>query len=269
MKKTLFISCILLASAAVVFAQTGMKKKRPLPDEFGRVVITSRAGGDHMVPVVFEHWLHRSMFTCRVCHVDIGFAMKANATGIQNEDIEKGFYCGSCHNGKFRYNNETVFSACSSKSSVELTDEERRNCDRCHSQGKVVSKKHDFRAITANLPKERFGNGVDWEKAEKEKRISLVDYIEGVSIKRKAMDVRKDFSIAPNVKGMPEIIFSHEKHTVWNGCEVCHPEIFMVKKGQVKYTMVDIFEGEYCGVCHGKVAFPMMDCQRCHTQPVQ
>jgi c(7)-type cytochrome triheme protein len=74
----------------------------------------------------------------------------------------------------------------------------------------------------------------------------------------------------PKVEGLPNIVFSHKKHTVWNGCEVCHPDIFIgVKKGLTKYSMPEIFEGKYCGVCHTSVAFPLMDCQRCHTKPVQ
>src|SRR5574342_706567 len=65
-----------------------------------------------------------------------------------------------------------------------------------------------------------------------------------------------DFALSPKVESMPEIVFSHAKHTVWNGCELCHPEIFVgVKRGMTKYTMVDIFEGKYCGVCHVNVAF--------------
>jgi c(7)-type cytochrome triheme protein len=68
---------------------------------------------------------------------------------------------------------------------------------------------------------------------------------------------------------MPDIIFSHKKHTVWNGCELCHPDIFMgVKKGNSKYSMVDISEGKSCGACHVNVAFPITDCQRCHSKPV-
>ncbi len=51
-------------------------------------------------PVVFDYWLHRAKFTCRVCHVDIGFAMEASATKIKAETNIKGFHCGSCHNGK-------------------------------------------------------------------------------------------------------------------------------------------------------------------------
>ena len=119
------------------------------------------------------------------------------------------------------------------------------------------------------FPKERFGNGIDWEKAEADGHIKPLDFLEGVSIPRKSLTVQKDFSLDTKVEGMPAIIFSHKKHTVWNGCEVCHPEIFIgVKKGATKYSMIEIFDGKYCGVCHGKVAFPTLDCQRCHTKPV-
>jgi c(7)-type cytochrome triheme protein len=68
---------------------------------------------------------------------------------------------------------------------------------------------------------------------------------------------------------MPGIIFSHKKHAVWNGCELCHPEIFKIKKGTTNFTMFEIFEGKYCGICHGKVSFPSLDCQRCHTEEMQ
>jgi uncharacterized OB-fold protein len=30
--------------------------------------------------------------------------------------------------------------------------------------------------------------------------------------------------------------------------------------------MASILMGEKCGVCHGKVAFPVSDCRKCHSQ---
>jgi c(7)-type cytochrome triheme protein len=128
----------------------------------------------------------------------------------------------------------------------------------------------DFVAFTKGLPKGRLGNGVDWELAEEKGLIKPIDFLEGVSVPRKSLTAQKDFALSPKLEGMPEIIFSHSKHTVWNGCELCHPEIFgAVKKGSVKYTMSEIFDGKYCGVCHVTVAFPMQDCQRCHAKPVK
>jgi c(7)-type cytochrome triheme protein len=133
----------------------------------------------------------------------------------------------------------------------------------------MVRKEYDFETFTAKFPKERFGNGINWEKAEEDGIIKLVDTLEGVSVKRASLTIQKDFGLSPKVGTMPDIIFSHKKHTVWNGCELCHPDIFVgVKKGTTKYSMVEIFEGRFCGVCHTSVAFPLTDCQRCHTKPV-
>ncbi len=56
--------------------------------------------------------------------------------------------------------------------------------------------------------------------------------------------------------------FPHSSHTEWLACESCHPAIFPMRELEV--TMDQVFEGEYCGVCHGKVAFPLETCSRCH-----
>jgi c(7)-type cytochrome triheme protein len=261
----LFICIVVLAGAAVALAQGGVKKKRPLPPDYGKVVINNYSERAGLAPVVFDHWLHRAKFTCRLCHVDIGFGMKAGSTGIRAADNMRGYYCGTCHNGKRVFDGVTVFESCK-----KFVGDAEETCERCHSAGRHVKKKYDFYLFTERFPRERFGNGIDWEKAESQGVIKLVDYIEGISIKRPSLAVQKDFALHAKVQGMPDIIFSHKKHTVWNGCEVCHPEIFIgVKKGTTKYSMVEIFEGRYCGVCHNTVAFPLLDCQRCHSKPVQ
>lgn len=265
MRRMFLALFLIFICAGITLAQTGVKKKRLLPHEYGRVIINNHSEKTGIEPVVFDHWVHRAKFTCRVCHIDIGFAMKAGGTGIRASDNMKGLYCGACHNDKFTLDGIKVFKACADK----LTEQESKICERCHSYGKDVQKKYDFDKFIQSLPKERLGNGIDWEKAEAEGLIKPLDFVEGVSIKRTALKVQKDFSLETKVEGMPEIIFSHKKHTVWNGCEVCHPEIFVgVKKGATKYSMVEIFEGKYCGVCHSTVAFPLTDCQRCHTKPV-
>ena len=266
MKNMLFALCLVFVIAGLAFSQTGVKKKRALPYEFGNVIMNNYSEKAGLAPVEFNHWLHRGIYTCRLCHVDIAFGMKAGATGIKAMDNKKGYYCGACHNGKMQYNKKPVFESCLPK----YTQEDAKRCERCHSVGRQVRREHDFVEFTGKFPKERFGNGINWEKAEEDGYIHPVDFLEGVSIKRPNLTVQKDFSLTSKVEGIPEIIFSHKKHTVWNGCELCHPEIFVgVKKGNTKYSMVEIFDGKYCGVCHVKVAFPLLDCQRCHTKPVQ
>lgn len=206
-------------------------------------------------PVQFPHWLHRSKYTCRLCHVDIGFAMVAGETGITCEDIKSGVYCGACHNG-----NESF--------SQDGTTKGRRNCDFCHSAGKDVEFKNDFYEFRAKFKPDRFGNGIDWLAAEKYKRIVLKDYLPNVSIKREALKPPTDLTMFSEDMMVPGIIFSHQKHAAWNGCELCHPEIFGIKLGSDQFHMHDVLEGKYCGVCHGKVAFPPYDCRRCHKNVV-
>ena len=261
MKKSLvFTGLFLLLLAGLTLAQTGVKKKRPLPYEYGRIELNNFSKKAGYAPVVFDHWLHRAKFTCRLCHVDIGFAMKAGTTSIKAVDNMQGYYCGACHNGK------TAFAACA----ATPPQQDPGKCDRCHSLGKKVAKKYDFSPFTENFPKGRFGNGIDWEQAELEGKIAPIDFLAGVSIQRDPLGVQKDFNLSAKVEGMPEIIFSHKKHTVWNGCELCHPEIFIgVKKGKTQYSMAEIYEGKYCGICHNNVAFPLLDCQRCHIKSVR
>jgi len=267
MRRITVLVLLVLIAPVLVAAQTGRKKRRPLPHEYGRVYIKAPSEYRKMPDVQFEHWLHRAKFTCRLCHVDIGFAMEANGTGIMTEDIMRGFYCGTCHNGKLPHEGRKVFTGCTD--SYTEKDMEQR-CRRCHSVGQKVKREYDFYTFVAGWPKERFGNGIDWEQAEATGRITPVDYVEGVSFKRAAMEIPKDLNLQAKVEGMSEIIFSHEKHTVWNGCEGCHPEIFAgIEKGKTEFSMMDNFEGKFCGQCHLNVAFPMIDCQRCHIKPVR
>jgi len=236
----------------------GVKKKRPKLNDYGNVLINNFSQKQKMGPVVFKHWLHRTQYTCRLCHVDIGFAMQTGATGITEADNTMGMYCGACHNGK------TAFGP-KEKNDFGVTVP---TCDRCHSYGKDVKLKYNFYEFRKQFPAERFGNGIDWLTSEDQNLLNLKDHLEGVSISRSKIQEPKEFDLSAKQPNMPDIIFSHTKHTVWNGCELCHPEIFGIKKNSVPYSMEEIFAGEYCGVCHGTVAFPNIDCQRCHTKPV-
>jgi c(7)-type cytochrome triheme protein len=255
---------MLVAASAVMVLAGPARAAGTTPTEYGRVVINSASGKAGMAPAVFDHWLHRAKYTCRLCHVDIAFAMKANGTGITATDNKKGNYCGVCHNGKMQSGGKAIFASCSDDRS------DMKRCERCHSQGKNIKPEMDFGAFTAKFPRAKFGNGINWEKAAEDGLINPVDSIEGVSIKKPAQAIQKDFSIKPKEAGKGEIIFSHKKHVLWNGCEVCHPEIFKGgKRGSTAYSMKEIEQGKFCGVCHTTVAFPLDDCARCHSQPVK
>ena len=119
------------------------------------------------------------------------------------------------------------------------------------------------REAFAVLPKGISGNRVDWVKALDEAKIApryeLVD-----SGKK---PVIMDLDIVREVKGsMPDVVYPHEQHTKWLDCSNCHPAIFVPQKGANKMSMAGILLGKQCGVCHGKVAFPVADCRKCHSR---
>jgi c(7)-type cytochrome triheme protein len=257
-KAVLLFLIATLVSWQAVTQTFGVKKRTPKASEYGNVVMKNHAARVDSDPVVFPHWLHRAKYTCRLCHVDLGFAMTAGETGVSEEDNRNGLYCGACHNGTLAFAPE------------EAQDEGEpiQHCDRCHSLGKEVELRWSFHEFVKDLPRARFGNRVDWMKAEDEGLVVLEDYLEGISIPARDLMVLEDRQIHADAVGMPAVLFSHEKHTVWNGCELCHPQIFGIRKRAQVYDMQDIFEGRFCGACHGSVAFPNTDCRQCHTEDV-
>ena len=114
------------------------------------------------------------------------------------------------------------------------------------------------------LPKSESGNYVDWVKALEQKKIEpRFDRNDP-----DAQPIVMDLNIVREVKGsMPDVVYPHKQHTEWLDCSNCHPAIFVPQKGANNISMAAILLGEKCGVCHGKVAFPVSECRRCHSQP--
>jgi c(7)-type cytochrome triheme protein len=70
-----------------------------------------------------------------------------------------------------------------------------------------------------------------------------------------------------NTNELGFVNFPHKQHTEWLVCSNCHEDIFKSKAGVTKFGMIDILNGEYCGRCHGAIAFPPTECNRCHNVP--
>ena len=66
---------------------------------------------------------------------------------------------------------------------------------------------------------------------------------------------------------MPMVLFPHKPHTQWLSCDNCHEKIFRSEIGATDISMFQILQGESCGQCHGAVAFPLTECNRCHSVP--
>jgi c(7)-type cytochrome triheme protein len=198
--------------------------------------------------------------------VDVGFAMAAGETGVTAATNRGGFHCGACHDGKRQHQGRAVFASCAEGTALDAPG---AACRRCHAAPDAARRAAEFERLHGDLPRDGLG-GIDWERAEAEKRVRPVDHLPGLSIARKPLEMKKEVAIASQAAWMDDILFSHPKHSVWNGCEVCHPEIFpSTRSGQVRYSMLQVSSGEYCGVCHGKVAFALGDCARCHRKPAR
>lgn len=113
------------------------------------------------------------------------------------------------------------------------------------------------------LPKTKMGY-VDWVQAIKQGIIKPKDSLDPNAVTMQAIDFNVHFS----VKGdLPDVVFPHFPHTLWLDCRNCHPSIFLMRAGTNPITMEKILRGEFCGRCHGTVAFPISDCSRCHSNP--
>jgi c(7)-type cytochrome triheme protein len=210
-------------------------------------------------PVAFDHWLHRAKYTCRLCHVELGFAMVAGTSGITRATIESGDHCGACHDGKRTSGGAPIFAACDGQPP-------RLPCARCHSVGLFEKPLSDFTSFTERWPKEHFGNGVDWDQAEQEKLYQAADSLEAGRSTRRPMTAPPGAADDTRLKGNKNILFSHAKHSAWSGCEGCHPALFPSVSKTTRYPMSAISAGKLCGRCHNTVAFPSTDCQRCHDK---
>ena len=113
------------------------------------------------------------------------------------------------------------------------------------------------------FPKSSDGNRIDWVKTLNENLITpRADRNDAA-----AQPMVMDLNIVREVKGsMPDVVYPHKQHTQWLDCSNCHPAIFIPQKGANQISMAAILLGQKCGVCHGKVAFPVSECRRCHSK---
>jgi c(7)-type cytochrome triheme protein len=127
---------------------------------------------------------------------------------------------------------------------------------------------HPAALEATGLPKDRYGL-IDWAAIVRKNMIKP-----RFSLDPKASEMPPmDLDIIVKAKGdyVNDVRYPHWIHTYWLKCEVCHATkggaIFIPARGSNNMTMVGIVQGKWCGRCHGKVAFPLTDCKRCHTVP--
>ncbi len=219
----------------------------PSPVEYGDVLMSRTSQKEGMVPVVFSHWVHRARFTCRVCHTELFFSMAADQTQIVcREGKMDGAFCAVCHNGTAAFGPR--------EGAV-------KNCAKCHNAN-ASPNRETFQSLQKKLPRSEHGNGIDWVKALASGAIRpKKDLGQGAP----AIHLNRTLTLRAELSGIPPAVFPHGAHEEWLDCSACHPELFNIKKkGTQHFSMARIVRGDFCGVCHRAVAFPLNDCKRCH-----
>lgn len=119
------------------------------------------------------------------------------------------------------------------------------------------------REAFGTMPQSNSGNYVNWVESLKNR---------GIAPRFNRDDPKEepvvfDLDIVREVKGtMPDVVYPHDRHTLWLDCSNCHPDLFVPEKGKNQISMAQILMGQKCGVCHGKVAFPVSECRLCHSK---
>lgn len=248
MKRFVSMVILLLLSTAEILYAGGSYPLPPLPPphEYGTTLIDRTASKMGVKPVIFSHWLHRAEASCRICHGELEFDMLPSSTPIREADNREGRFCGACHNGEF---------------SFSVADKD--NCPRCHT-GSISSEKAKYAEyMRKGFSPTEYGDGINWVKSVKRNIVAPAGYIytpgsEMISTKVIAFEAK--------LGRVPPAFFPHEPHGEWMDCSMCHPDLFPFDgKGKIaRMTKQAMLKGEYCGLCHMRVAFPLNDCPRCH-----
>lgn len=136
---------------------------------------------------------------------------------------------------------------------------------------KVGAGWHPAALASTNLPMDKYGL-IDWAKVVRANNLIAPRFSIDPAAKPDEETVM-DMNILFETKStfMDNVPFPHYMHTWWLKCEACHQSvggpIFEMGAGANKVTMVEMADGKWCGRCHGRVAFPLADCKRCHNWP--
>lgn len=117
-------------------------------------------------------------------------------------------------------------------------------------------------ALAAQAP-DAVGNQVRWVQALDRGLIQPRTNI----LPETKVNVRTTEVLLVNTADKNMVKFPHRQHTAWLDCSNCHGAVglFEQKAGATKIGMFRVLAGEKCGLCHGAVAFPLTECDRCHS----
>jgi len=240
----------------VIAPRAAVNPATPEQAVFNLDVKLARSGIDAFA-VTYPHAPHTELLSCDSCHPAIfPLSREIEPTRITMAAINDGQYCGECHG------------------TVAFAPEQ--GCPRCH-EGLAFSQVAWQPADQPRTPIEHVttwdeamkllpvtGGGADWVKALNDGVIVPRPGARADAVDMPVLPV--DVERIPAAGAAFKVHFPHAAHTQLLSCTTCHTDIFQMQKGATPMSMEMIYNGEACGVCHGKVSFAAQDaCARCHT----
>lgn len=243
--------------AGVVAPRPGPDPGTPGPAVFDLDTDLARAPS-RLFAVRFSHTAHTPWLACGSCHPTL-FPLGRSATParVTMAAIRAGQACGACH-GRVAFGVEGA-------------------CARCHAAPVPTSA-----APPVPAPRPAIERARTWEEAAGllPRRNGTTDWARALAdgaIAPRSGPGPGPREIAPDVLDLDvrrtspageeyETLFRHATHTAWLGCESCHPSPYQQQGGATPMSMEQVNAGQLCGSCHGPVAFPVSECERCHPR---
>ncbi len=269
---------------------------------YGDIVMAETAEGmkeGEVEAVVFPHWFHRIRFRCKVCHEDT-FKTDKGTNKIDMDSISAGESCGICHDGTVAWDALECESCHFYPLDQVAQDKAAQNQepqnpedilfagrtgkvagrgDRRHPSGSAFKWGSGWqpRALAlTSLPKDKYGL-VDWVELTRKGTVlpkgsidpddPLYESPVHYEFDEEGEEDIEDILIPVKSETISAVVFPHTLHAWWLNCKSCHPKRFTRTAGETRMTMKEMAKGKYCGECHGKVAFPLEDCVKCHNKP--
>jgi c(7)-type cytochrome triheme protein len=235
----------------VIQPRSGLDPGAPTQPAFDMDVKLAR-GRHPFFAAGFRHASHTRLLACASCHPS-PFPVSAGTRRpvITMAAIREGQSCGTCH-GPVAFGVETRCPAC--HTTIPVTDPWRPPAPAA-----PLESLHSWKEVAARLPVK--ADEPDWSTALDKGLLAPKSLPGQAEIVTLEVDVER----VPNEGGEAmKAVFPHKAHTALLACDTCHPTLYQFKAGATPITMAQLEKGESCGVCHGKVAFPVTACGRCH-----
>lgn len=237
--------------AGVIKPRPGLDPSTPTQAVFDLDVKV--AGGRHpFFASGFRHAPHTRWLACGSCHPAL-FPLAAGRPrlSVTMASIREGQSCGFCH-GRVAFGVEGRCPAC--HPTIPAVDDWRPPTPTAPLEGLRSWKEVEKRLpVKADTP--------DWTAAAAQGLLAPRSLPGQTPLEVLDLDVDR---LPKGLEDDMKVVFSHKTHTVLHACDTCHPVPFELKAGATPMTMAQLDKGELCGICHGKVAFPVSACGRCH-----